>query len=119
MDLIYIRDLKIETVIGVFAWERRIRQTVRLDLDIATDTRTAAGSDRIDDTLSYKDVAERVVAFVADSEFLLLEALAERVAELVLSEFPTPWLRLCVGKPGAVSGASEVGVIIERGRRPS
>ncbi|MDX1604661.1 MAG: dihydroneopterin aldolase [Candidatus Competibacterales bacterium] len=117
MDVIYINDLRVETVIGIYDWERRIRQTVSLDLELGADIRQAAGSDRIDDTLSYKRVAKRVSAFIAESEFLLLEALAEAVAERVRSEFGVPWLRLRIGKPGAVTGAREVGVIIERGSR--
>lgn len=117
MDIIYIRDLRVETVIGIYDWERRIRQTVRLDIDLATDIHKAAASDDIADTLSYKDVAKRVAGFIGASEFLLLEAMAERTAELILTEFPTPWIRLTVGKPSAVTGASEVGVTIERGRR--
>ncbi len=116
MDIIYIHGLRVETVIGIYDWERRIRQTVALDLELGADIAAAAGSDRIDDTLSYKTVAKRVRAFIAASEFQLLEALAEAVAELILTEFQVTWLRLKIGKPGAVTGADEVGVIIERGR---
>lgn len=117
MDIIYIRDLRIDTVIGIYDWERRIRQTVRIDLDLGADIRTAAQSDRIDDTLSYKDIAKRLIKFVGESEFLLIETLAERIAELIFAEYEVPWLKLTLGKPGAVSGAGEVGIIIER-RRP-
>lgn len=114
MDIIYLRDLRIETVIGVYEWERRIRQTLSLDLEIGVDIRRAAASDVIDDTLSYKAVAKRVTAFVAESRFQLVEKLAEEVARLVITEFGVPWLRLSVNKPGAVRGAQGVGVIIER-----
>ncbi len=114
MDIIFIRELRIDTVIGIYDWERRIRQTISLDLELGADTRQAAASDHIDDTLSYKDVAKRVSAHVSGSEFLLLEALAESVAELLMSEFRVPWLRLRVSKPGAVTGARAVGVLIER-----
>ena len=114
MDLIYIRDLRIETVIGVYEWERRIRQTVRIDLEMASDIRASAASDNINQTLSYHAVANRLIEFVNASECLLIETLAERMAAIVLDEFPTSWLRLTLGKPGAVPGAREVGIIIER-----
>jgi len=117
MDIIYLHDLRIDTMIGVFDWERRIRQTVILDLDMAADIRRAAASDDLVDTLNYKAVAKRLIDFVRHSEFQLVETLAERVAELVLEEFSVPWLRLRVNKQGAVRGARDVGVIIERGER--
>lgn len=115
MDIVYIRDLKIETVIGIFDWERRIRQTVSIDLEMATDIRRAAESDDIRDALDYKAVAKRLIAFVGDSEFLLVETLAEKVAAIVREEFHVPWLRLRLSKPGAVRGSQDVGIIIERG----
>jgi len=117
MDIIYLHDLRIDTVIGVFDWERRIRQTVILDLEMAADIRRAAASDDLADTLNYKAVAKRLIDFVGHSDFQLVETLAERVAELVLQEFDVPWLRLRVNKQGAVRGARDVGVIIERGER--
>jgi len=117
MDIIFIRDLRIDTVIGIYDWERSIRQTIRLDLEMATDIARAAASDSIEDTLNYKAVAKRVIAFVEESEFQLVETLAERIAELVLGEFAVPWLRLTLNKGGAVRGAQGVGVIIERGAR--
>lgn len=117
MDIVFIRDLRIETVIGVYDWERQVTQTVSLDLEMATDIRRAAAADRIEDALDYKSVAKRLIAFVGESRFFLVETLAERIAELVLAEFNTPWLRLTLSKPGAVRGSREVGVIIERGER--
>ena len=117
MDIIFIRDLRIDTVIGIYDWERSIRQTVSLDLEMATDIRKAAASDAIDDTLNYKAVAKRIIAFVEESSFQLVETLAERIAELVLAEFGVPWLRLTLNKGGAVRGARGVGVVIERGTR--
>lgn len=119
MDIVYIRDLKIETVIGIFEWERRIRQTVSIDLEMAADIRRAADSDHIDDALDYKAVAKRLIAFVGGSDFQLVETLAEKVAHIVLTEFQVPWLRLRLSKPGAVRGSQDVGVIIERGARPA
>lgn len=117
-DRVFIEDLRIQTVIGVYDWEREITQTVSLDLEMAFDIRPAAESDGIEDTLDYKAVAKRLIAFVEASEFQLVEALAERCAEIVLTEFPVSWLRLKLSKPGAVRGSSAVGVIIERGQTP-
>lgn len=117
MDIIYLRDLRIETVIGIYDWERRIKQTLILDIEMATDIRKAAQTDSIEDTLNYKAVAKRLIEFVGNSEFQLVETLTERVAEIVLNEFHVLWLRLQVNKQGAVRGARDVGVIIERGVR--
>lgn len=117
MDIIYLNDLCIETVIGVFDWERKIKQRVIIDLEMATDIRRAAATDNLDDTLDYKAVAKRVIGFVEQSEFQLVETLAERVAAIILDEFDVPWLRLKLNKQGAVRGANDVGVIIERGER--
>lgn len=118
MDIIYLHDLKIDAVIGIFEWERRVRQTITLDLDMAADIRKAAASDSIADTLDYKAVAKRLIDFVGHSEFHLVETIAERVAEIVLTEFDVAWVRVRVNKKGAVRGAMDVGVIIERGERP-
>jgi dihydroneopterin aldolase len=118
MDIIYLRDLRIETVIGIFDWERQVKQTVALDLEMAAEVRRAAESDHIGDALNYKAVAKRLIQFVESSEFYLVETLAERVAALVLAEFPVPWVKVVLSKPGAIRGARDVGVIIERGRRP-
>jgi 7,8-dihydroneopterin aldolase/epimerase/oxygenase len=118
MDIVYIRELEIQTVIGIYDWERQIRQTVSLDLDMATDIRAAAATEDISNTLDYKAVSKRLIAFIEAAEFLLIETMAEEVAAIVLAEFPVAWLRLRLGKPGAVTGARDVGVIIERGERP-
>jgi len=115
IDRVFIEDLRIETVIGVYDWEREIKQTVGLDLEMAFDIRKAASSDRIDDALDYKAVAKRLIQFVESSEFQLVESLAEHCAEIVLNEFPVTWLQLKLRKPGAVRGSNAVGVIIERG----
>jgi len=116
MDTIYIHDLRVETVIGVFDWERRIRQTVVFDIEMAADVARAAVSDRLEDTLDYKSIAKRIKQFVADSDFQLVETLAERVAAVVLDEYPVPWIRLKVNKRGAVRDARDIGVVIERAR---
>ncbi len=115
MDIVYIRDLRIETVIGIYDWEREVRQTVSLDLEMATDIRKAAQSDSIEDTLNYKAVAKRLIQFIGDSQFQLVETMSERCAALVLEEFDVSWLRLRLSKPGAVRGSRDVGIIIERG----
>ena len=117
MDIVFINDLRIETIIGIYDWERKVKQTVSLDLEMGTDISKSAATDAIEDTLNYKAVAKRLIAFVEDSEYLLVETLAEKIAEIVLSEFTVPWLKLTVRKPGAVRGSRDVGVIIERGSR--
>ena len=117
MDTVFIEDLRIETVIGIFDWERKIRQTVALDLEMGFDNRKPAATDRIEDTLDYKRVAKRLISFVESSEFQLVETLAERCAEIILAEFDVRWLRLKLSKPGAVRGSRAVGVCIERGQR--
>ncbi len=117
MDIVFIRNLRIETVIGIYDWEREIRQPVVLDLEMGADIARAAASDHIDDTLDYKAVSKRLIQFVEESEFQLVETLAERCAEIVLDEFEVPWVRLTMNKIGAVSAARDVGVIIERGSR--
>ena len=117
MDIIYINDLRIETVIGIFDWERKIKQTVILDIEMGGDCRKAAASDSVDDTVNYKAVAKRLIAFVGDSEYQLVETLAERCAEIVLTEFGVPWVKLRLNKQGALRGARDVGVVIERGER--
>jgi 7,8-dihydroneopterin aldolase/epimerase/oxygenase len=116
MDRVFIENLTVETVIGIFDWEREIRQAVSLDLEMDYDIRRAAETDSIDDTLDYKAVAKRLIHFIERSEFGLVETLAERCAQIVLEEFPVERLTLKLSKPGAVRGSSAVGVIIERRR---
>jgi len=118
MDIIFLRGLQIETVIGIYDWERKIRQAVILDLEMATDIRKAAASDNIADTLDYKAVSKRLISFVEGSEFLLVETLAEKIAAIVIEEFGVPWVRLTLNKKGAIRGASDVGILIERGEKP-
>ncbi len=117
MDIVFIRDLKIQTVIGVFEWERAIRQTVVLDLEMGSDIAKAAATDHLEDALNYKAVANRLIQFVEDSSFQLVETLAEAIARILREEFGVPWLRLRVSKPGAVRGSQDVGVLIERGSK--
>ena len=117
MDIVFLRDLRIDAVIGIYDWERRVRQTLIFDLEMSADIARAAASDHIEDTLNYKAVAKRLIQFVGDSEFQLVETLAERCAGIVRDEFGVRWVRLRLNKKGAVRGASDVGVIIERGER--
>lgn len=116
MDIVFIRELRIDTVIGIYDWEREIRQTVVFDLEMGADIARAAASDAIDETLDYKAVSKRLIEFVRGSEFQLVETLAERCAAIVIEEFGVPWVRLTLNKVGAVSAARDVGVIIERTR---
>lgn len=115
MDIVYLRDLRIETVIGIYDWERKIKQTVVLDIEMGSDISKAAASEKIEDALDYKAVAKRMISFVGESQFQLVETLAERCAEIILTEFSVPWVRLSLNKIGAVTGARDVGVLIERG----
>lgn len=117
MDIIYIRDLRVDTVIGVYAWERRLRQTLVFDIELGTDIRAAGASDALEDTLDYAAVARRVTEFTRAAELQLVESLAERLAGLIQQEFHVPWLRLTVNKRGAVRGARDIGIVIERGTR--
>ena len=114
MDIVYLRDLRIDTVIGIFDWERRTTQTIILDLEMSVDIAKAAASDDIKDTLNYKAVAKRLIEFVGASEFQLVETLAESVARIVVTEFDVPWVKVTLHKPGAIRGAKDVGVVIER-----
>jgi len=117
MDIVFLHDLKVDCVIGIFDWERRIKQTLHIDLDMAVDVKRAAASDSIEDTLDYKAVAKRVLDFVGNSEFQLVETLAEKIAGIVLAEFQVPWVRVRINKQGAVRNADGVGVVIERGHK--
>jgi len=119
MDKIFLSELKIDTIIGIWEWERRIRQTVVIDLEMSADIARAAATDEVADTLNYKLVAKRIQDFVADSSFQLVETLAERVAGIIREEFDVAWVKVRVNKPGAIRGSKAVGVLIERGERPA
>lgn len=116
MDVVFIKDLKVETIIGVHPWERRLAQHLLIDLELGTDTARAAASDAVADALDYEAVSRRVSEFVQAGQFQLIETLAERTAAMLLSEFPTTWVRFTVYKPGALRDARSVGVRIERTR---
>jgi dihydroneopterin aldolase len=117
VDTIFIHGLKTETIVGIFDWERQVKQTVLLDVEFSADIRRAALSDSIDDTLNYKGVAKRVLAFVEASSFHLVETLAEHIAMLILEEFAVASVRISLSKPGAIRGSKDVGVKLERGRQ--
>ncbi len=117
MEIVYIRGLEVRTVIGVYDWEREIRQRLTVDLDMLWDFSRAADNDDIEYALDYKAVSKRIAGYMEESSFELLETLGSRIADIVQNEFGVKWLRLELGKPGAVTGARDVGVIIERGSK--
>jgi dihydroneopterin aldolase len=116
MDRIFIRALKTEAIIGIYDWERQVKQTVLLDIDFSADIRKAALTDSVRDTLNYKAVAKRVLKFVEASQFHLVETLAEHIAMLILEEFGVAWVSIVLSKPGAVRSSRDVGVALERDR---
>ena len=118
MDIVYIRDLRIDTIIGIYDWERQVKQTVSIGLEMAADIRQAAATDDIQFALNYKAVSKRLIAYIESRNALLVESLAEEIAAIVRDEFNVPWLRLRLSKPGAVRGARDVGLVIERGIKP-
>ncbi len=116
MDTIFLSGLTTECIIGIWDWERRVRQKVVVDIEMATDIRRAAATDSIDDTLDYKRVSKRLLEFIGDSQFQLVETLTERIAEIVVCEFGVAWVRVRLNKQGAIRGARDVGIQIERRR---
>ncbi len=117
LDIVFIEDLRIETIIGIYDWEREVKQTIALDIEMAADNTKPASTENIEDALNYKAVSKRMIAFTEESKFQLVETLAERLVEIILNEFDVPWCRLKLRKMGAVTGSKAVGVIIERGQR--
>ena len=114
MDIIFLSGLTTECIIGIWDWERRVRQKVVVDLEMGADVRRAASCDRIEDTLDYKQVSKRLLQFIGDSQFQLVETLADRIAEVVITEFSVPWVRVRLNKQGAIRGSRDVGILIER-----
>ncbi|HEY8095755.1 MAG TPA: dihydroneopterin aldolase [Methylobacter sp.] len=119
MDIIFLGGLEIETIIGIYDWERVTKQTVILDIEMAFDIQKAAETDDIQYALDYKTVSQRIVSFVEASQFLLVEKLISEIADIIRSEFNVPWVRITLNKKGAISVARDVGIIIERGERTS
>jgi dihydroneopterin aldolase len=116
MDIIFVSALTTECIIGIWDWERKVRQKVVIDLEMAADIRKAAASDAIEDTLDYKRVSKRVLQFVGDSQYQLVETLTERIAQIIVTEFGVPWVRVRLNKQGAIRGSRDVGILIERRR---
>jgi 7,8-dihydroneopterin aldolase/epimerase/oxygenase len=115
-DIVFLRGLAIETTIGFFEWERHVKQTVVIDLEFPVDCARAASSDTVADTVDYKSIAKRVIAFVGEAQFHLVETLAHRLATTLIDEFKLDWVKLSLNKPGAIRGSRDVGVSIERRR---
>ena len=115
-DIIFLRGLEVECIIGFIDWERRVKQTVVIDLELPVDCRAASVRDEVEDTLDYKRVAKRVIAFIEASEFKLVETAAHRLALTLLEDFGIEWVRLSINKPGAIRGSRDVGVSVERNR---
>lgn len=114
MDKIFLSALNVECIVGIWEWERRVKQNVVIDVELAADIRRAAASDHIDNTVDYKKLSKRLLSFVGDSQFQLVETLTERIAELIITEFQVPWVRVRLNKQGAIRGARDVGIEIER-----
>jgi dihydroneopterin aldolase len=119
MDIIFLGGLEIETIIGIYDWERVTKQTVILDIEMAFDIQKAAQTDDIQYTLDYKTVSHRIISFVEASQFLLVEKLISEIADIIRNEFNVPWVKITLNKKGAIRGASDVGIIIERGAKTS
>ncbi|MFZ2168045.1 MAG: dihydroneopterin aldolase [Methylococcaceae bacterium] len=117
MDIIFLGGLEIETIIGIYDWERETKQTVVLDIEMAVDIQKAAETDDIQFTLDYKTVSKRIIGFVESSQFFLVEKLITEIANIIRNEFDVPWVKITLNKKGAIRGASDVGIIIERGER--
>ena len=115
-DRIFLRGLTAECIIGFIDWERRVKQTVVVDLELPVDCARAAASDEVADTVDYKRVSKRVIAYIEASEFRLVETLAQRLAMVLLEEFALDWVRVSLNKPGAIRSSRDVGVLIERRR---
>ncbi len=115
MDTIFLKELRVETVIGVFEWERRVRQTVLIDLEMAVDAAAAAKSDELSDTLDYKAIAKRIKDFAENNPCGLIETLAQKIADILRDEFNVTRAKVTVSKPGAIRGSKTVGVSISRG----
>lgn len=114
MDKIFLSQLSVECIVGIWEWERRVKQTVIIDLEMAADIRKAAATDHIDDTIDYKRVAKRLLSFVGDSQFQLVETLTEAIARVIVTEFGVSWVKVRLNKRGAIRGARDVGIEIER-----
>ena len=113
-DKIFLTALRTECIVGIWDWERKVKQTVVIDLEMACDIRKAALSDHIDDTVDYKNVSKRLLSFVGESQYQLVETLTENIARIVITEFDVPWVRVRLNKQGAIRNSRDVGILIER-----
>ena len=114
MDIIFLHEIKIDLIIGIYDWERKIPQTVILDIDIGLPNCHAARSDKVEDTIDYGDVVKRIEASLVDKQFSLVEALAEHIAQLILQKYKAPWVKVAVTKLGLIKNVKHLGVVIER-----
>lgn len=114
MDKIFLSQLSIECIVGIWDWERRVKQTVVIDVEMAADIRRAAATDSIDDTIDYKRVSKRLLSFVGESQYQLVETLTEQIARVIVTEFGVTWVKVRLNKRGAIRGARDVGIEIER-----
>lgn len=114
MDKIFLSQLSVECIVGIWDWERRVKQTVIIDVELAADIRKAAATDHIDDTIDYKRVAKRLLSFVGESQYQLVETLTEAIAKVIVTEFGVSWVKVRLNKRGAIRGARDVGIEIER-----
>ena len=118
MDTISIQEFRVDTLVGFYEWERQLPQTIELNLEFALPGNRAGRSDRIRDTIDYGAVVERIRHALADARFLLLESVCEHVADILLNEFKSPWVRVSAAKIALMRGVKRLGVTIERGQRP-
>lgn len=114
MDIIFLRELKVETLIGVYEWEKRVPQTLQLDMEIALPNTRACQSDDIRDALDYSEIVRHIQSALSKHHFNLLEALAERIAQILLADFNVPWVKVSVAKLNAIRDSRMVGISIER-----
>ncbi|MEQ5728320.1 bifunctional dihydroneopterin aldolase/7,8-dihydroneopterin epimerase [Providencia alcalifaciens] len=115
MDIVFIEQLSVITTIGVYDWEQDIEQKLVLDIEMGWDNQRASMSDNVEYCLDYAQVSQAIISYVEENKFGLVERVAEEVAQLLLTQFKSPWVRIKVAKPGAVARARQVGVVIERG----
>lgn len=119
MDIIFLGGLEIQTIIGIYDWERETKQSIILDIEMAFDIKKAAETDDIQYTLDYKTVSKRIISFVENSQFYLVEKLISEIANIIRNEFDVTWVKITLNKKGAIRGASDVGIMIERGEKNS
>ena len=114
MDKVFLRGLEVEGIIGIFQWEREVRQIISVDIEMDFDNKNAAKSDSIEDALNYKLVGKRITSFIKDSKFQLVETLAENISKIIIKEFPVTTVKVTLSKPGALRGSDSVGISITR-----